>query len=150
MIMLSTLLFVGLMLFLLQALPIFEISIAGMAGVLVTVLLFAMAHIVIFERIKREYASGKKIPASVKFAFKKSNALIIDISILVMIAGILCYFIGTGALKTFAIAILVGAALSLLISIVVTKLLINSYVTFNRTNEKRVNLKREEGVDEIG
>ena len=150
MITLSMLLFIGLMLFLLQAMPIYEISIAGMAGVLVSLLLFAASHILVFERIKREYASGKKIPAAVKFAFKKSNGLIIDFSALLMIVGVLCYFIGTGAFKTFAIAILVGAALSLLISLLIIKLLANSYVVFNKTNEKRVNLRREEGIDEIG
>ena len=150
MITLSLLLFVGLMLFLLQAMPIYEISVAGMAGVLVSILLFATSHIVIFERIKREYASGKKIPAAVKFAFKRSTGLIIDASALLMIAGILCYFIGTGALKTFAIALLVGSALSLLISVLITKFLTDSYVAFNKTNAKRVNLRREEGIDEIG
>ena len=150
MITLSLLLFVGLILFLLQTIPVYEISVAGMAGILLAVVLFAASHIIIFERIKREYAMGKKIPAAVKFAFKRSTALIIDISVLLMIVGVLCFFIGTGALKTFAIAILVGSALSLLISVLVTKLLTKSYLAFNKTNEKRVNLKREDGIDEIG
>lgn len=147
---LSTLFFVGIMLFLLQTISIFEISLAGMAGVLTSLLLLTIFHIIAMEKVKSEYALGKKIPASVKSGFKKTNGLVIDISIACIVLSALCYFIGISALKTFAIGLLVGSLMSLFVSLIVTKQLIDSYVAFNRTNEKHVNLRREENINEIG
>lgn len=147
---LSTLLFVGLMLFLLQTISLFEVSLGGVAGVLASVLMFAALNIIPMEKIREEYAKGKKIPASVKSGYKKSYGLMIDISVVGFVTSILCYFIGTGSLKTFSMGLLVGSLLALFVSIIVSKFLIDSYIAFNRTKEKRVNLKREEGIDEIG
>lgn len=147
---LSTMFFVGIMLFLLQTISIFEISLAGMAGVLTSLLLLTIFHIIEMEKVKAEYALGKKIPASVKSGFKKTNGLVIDISIACIVLSALCYFIGISALKTFAIGLLVGSLMSLFVSLIVTKQLIDSYVVFNRTNEKHVNLRREENINEIG
>ena len=147
---LSTLLFVGLMLFLLQTISLFEVSLGGVAGVLASVLIFAALNIIPMEKIREEYSKGKKIAASVKSGYKKSYGLMIDISVVGFVTSLLCYFIGTGSLKTFSMGLLVGSLLALFVSIIVSKFLIDSYVAFNRTNEKRVNLKREEGIDEIG
>lgn len=147
---LSTLLYVGLMLFLLQTITLFEISIAGVAGVLLSFLLFAASNIIPMEKVKEEYAKGKKIPAAVKAGYKKSYGLVVDFTVVAFVTSLLCYFIGTAALKTFAIALLVGCLLSVVVSLVISKSLIDCHVVYNKTNEKRVNLKREEGIDEIG
>ena len=112
--------------------------------------MFAALNIIPMEKIREEYAKGKKIPASVKSGYRKSYGLMIDISVVGFVTSILCYFIGTGSLKTFSMGLLVGSLLALFVSIIVSKFLIDSYVAFNRTKEKRVNLKREEGIDEIG
>ena len=146
----SFVLFVGLTLFILQAISIFEISIAGVAGLILSLILFASSIIIVFENVKREYALGKKMPASVKTAFNKCNSLILDISVVFAVLGLLCFLIGTQGLKSFGLAIIICSILSIVISLFITRVLLNSYLAFNSTNNKRVNLNREEEIDEIG
>ena len=146
----SLVLFVGLTLFILQAVPVFELSVAGMAGILLSIILFAAAHIFVFEKIKREYASGKKMMASVKTAFAKSNWIISEIFGAMFVLGLLSFLVGSAGLKAFGISVVICSLLIEIITLVITKMLISSYLVFNSTNNKRVNLVREEDIDEIG
>lgn len=146
----SLVLFAGLSLFLMQAIDYFELSITGLAGLVLSLILFTFAHIYIFENIKKEYAIGRKISTSVKNGFNKSNLLVVDASVIFVVLGLLVFLIGGGALKAFGISLFVCSILSLVISLVITRTLAFSYLAFNKTNNKRLNLTREEGVDEIG
>lgn len=146
----SMLLFVGVGLFLLQSIPVVELSVAAFAGVVLSLGLIIASHIVVFEKIRKEYALGKKIPASIRFGFKKSYITVVDFSVVAFAAGLLSYLIGLAQLKVFAITLVIGSLLSILISLVITKVLIDSYVAFNKTNAKRLNFVREEEIDEIG
>ena len=143
-------LFVGLTLFFLQAIPIVETLLSAVIGVILSLILIFASHIIVFEKIRKEYALGKKIPASVKFGFKKSYISVVDFSVIVFVIGLLGYFVGVGQFQIFAMTLIVGSILSVLISLLVTKVLIDCYVVFNKTNAKRLNFVREEEIDEIG
>ncbi len=146
----SLVMFTGLSLFLMQTIDYFELSIAGLAGLVLSLILFAFAHIYIFENIKKEYAIGRKISTSFKNGFNKSNLVIVDVSVVFAVLGLFTFLIGGGALKAFGMSLFVCSILSLVISLVITRTLAFSYLAFNKSNNKRLNLTREEGVDEIG
>ncbi|MBO4413061.1 MAG: hypothetical protein J5779_03500, partial [Clostridia bacterium] len=78
----SFLLFVGLSLFFFQAIPVVELSLSAFAGMILTWVLIVSSHVVVFEKIRKEYALGKKIPASIKFGFKKSYMSVVDFSVI--------------------------------------------------------------------
>ena len=134
--------------FFLMAVPFVQMSLAGIAGVLISLALAAAGNILVFERIRSEYASGRKIPLSVKNGFKKSLWPVLDIHIVTLIASILLYILGTTAIKSFAMVLLIGTILAAFCTQVVTRFLVKWYLPLNSTNAKRLNLKRSKALGE--
>ena len=141
--------YVILVLFLLQAIPLVQLTLPGIAGIILSLGMAVDANIIIFERIKDEYKHGKRIPASVKGGFKRATAAILDSNITTLMVCVVLYLLGTGAIKGFAITLFIGIIVSMFTAIFVTKWLINICLAFNSTKETHYNLYREEGVNEV-
>ena len=141
--------YVLLLMFFLQAIPLVQLTLPGIAGIILTLGMAVDGNVVIFERIKEEYSKGKKIPASVKAGFKRALASILDGNITTIIASIVLYILGTGSIKGFAVVLFIGTALSMFTSTVITRGLVNMYLPINSTKAKLYRLKREDKVNEI-
>lgn len=138
-----------LMLFFLQAIPFVQLTLPGIAGIILSLGMAVDGNIIIFERIKEEYAKGKKIPLAVKSGFKRAFWPIFDSNITTIITSIILYFLGTSAIKGFAITLLLGIVLSMFTTLVVTRFLVKWYLPLNSTKPEKIRLRREEGVVEI-
>lgn len=134
--------------YLLGTLPIIQLSLAGIAGIVLSIGMAVDANIIIFERIKDEYALGKNIPSSVQAGFKRATAAIIDANITTIIASAVLYFLGTSTIKAFAITLFIGIVVSLFTSLVVTRVLANIFVSINKTNNKFYNLHSEVSIND--
>ena len=145
---LSLVIYVVLTIFFLQAIPFVQLTLPGIAGIILSLGMAVDGNVVIFERIKAEYRSGKSISASMKAGFQKANRSIIDSNITTILASIVLYILGTGAIKGFALTLLIGVVVSMFTTLVVTRILVKLYLPFNSTNAKRLSLKREEIKDE--
>ena len=141
--------YVILVLFFLQAIPLVQLTLPGIAGIILSLGMAVDANIIIFERIKDEYKRGKRIPASVKGGFKRATAAILDSNITTLMVCVVLYLLGTGAIKGFAITLFIGIVVSMFTAIFVTRWLINICLAFNSTKETHYNLYREEGVNEV-
>ena len=133
-----------LMVFFLQAIPFVQLTLPGIAGIAVD------ANVIIFERIKDEYRQGKRIQNCVQAGFKKALLAIVDSNVTTLIASVVLYILGTGAVKGFAVTLFLGIALSMLTSLLLTRLFVKWYLNINSTNPKRLNLKRGKDVNELG
>ncbi len=141
--------YVILVLFFLQAIPLVQLTLPGIAGIILSLGMAVDANVIIFERIKDEYRHGKRIPASVKGGFKRSTTAILDSNITTLMVCIVLYILGTGAIKGFAITLFIGIVVSMFTAIFVTRWLINICLAFNSSKEEHYNLYREEGVNEV-
>ena len=141
--------YVILVLFFLQAIPLVQLTLPGIAGIILSLGMAVDANVIIFERIKDEYRHGKRIPASVKGGFKRSTTAILDSNITTLMVCIVLYILGTGAIKGFAITLFIGIVVSMFTAIFVTRWLINICLAFNSSKEEYYNLYREEGVNEV-
>jgi protein-export SecD/SecF family membrane protein len=146
---LSLIIYAIILMFFLQAVPLVQLTLPGIAGIILSLGMAVDANVVIFERIKDEYRAGKKIPASVKAGFQKSVSAIVDGNITTIIASVVLYLLGTGAIKGFAITLLIGILVSMFTGLIVTKKLLNLYLPFNSVNPKPYKLKREANVNEL-
>ncbi len=138
----SFVVFTILMLFFLQAIPLIQLTVAGLAGIVLSYAIVIGCHVLILERIREEYASGKKIPLSYKNGFKKALWPIFDSHVALAIVAIILCIIGYAGLRSLGLIILIGAVLSMFCSLVVTRFLIKWYLPFNSVNPKPLNLKR--------
>lgn len=138
-----------LMLFFLQAIPFVQLTLPGIAGIILSLGMAVDGNIIIFERIKEEYASGKKMHLAAKSGFKRAFWPIFDSNITTIFTSIILYILGTSAIKGFAITLFLGICLSMFTSLVITRFLVKSYLPLNTTKPQHARLTREEGVVEI-
>ena len=143
------LIYTFILLFLLQAVPLVQLTLPGIAGIILSIGMAIDGNIIIYQRIKEEYASGKKIPAAFKTGYRKSISAIVDGQVTTIIAAVVLALLGTGPIKGFAIVLLIGIAVSLFTSLVVTRSLLNHYLPLNSTNPKKLALKREGNTNEL-
>ena len=130
-------------LFLLQALPIVTLSLSGIIGAVMGYCLTVLCHIVLFEKMKKEYSMGRKISLSFKLAYKDSLFTILDIMAIALIGSLALYFVGFDLLKSFAIGIFIGGLLSIFSVYCVTRLFTKWYLPLNSTKETHLAFKRE-------
>ena len=141
--------YVILILFFLQAIPSVQLTLAGIAGIVLSIGMAIDGNIIVFERIKEEYATGKRIEASIRTGFKKALPSILDANITTILSSLILWLLGTGNIQGFAITLLIGILLSMFTSLVVTRSLLKMYYPINSTNAKKYSLTREATVSEL-
>ena len=139
----SLVIYTALLLFILGATQVTQLSLAGIAGIILSIGMAVDANVIIFERIKDEFSMGKNIPESLNHGFKKSTSAILDANITTIIASVVLILLGTAPIKAFAITLLVGILISLFTSLIVTRVIANLCVTINNTDRKMYKLSRE-------
>ena len=112
---------------LLAFIPGIQLTLPGIAGILLSIGMAIDANVVIFERIREEYASGKTLTASIKAGFNRAVITVIDANVTTLIAAIVLWIISPGSVKGFAITLFIGVLLSMVTAILVTRWLINLF-----------------------
>lgn len=104
------------------------LSLAGIAGLLLTIGMAVDANVLIFERTKEELKLGKSIVSAVDAGYHRALSSILDSNVTTIIAALVLYFLGSGAIKGFAVTLLVGIIVSIFTALFVTKFLVNCAV----------------------
>ncbi|WBW99533.1 protein translocase subunit SecD [Oceanirhabdus sp. W0125-5] len=97
------------------------LTLAGIAGLLLTIGMAVDANVLIFERIKEEIKLGKSPRTALEAGYSRALISIVDANVTTLIAALILYFIGTGAVKGFALTLLIGIAVSMFTALVFTK-----------------------------
>lgn len=135
-----------LMLFFLQAIPFVQLTLPGLAGIILSLGMAVDGTVIVFERFREEYRSGKKIPLSVKTGFKRAFWPIFDSNITTIITALVLYILGTASIKGFAITLLIGIILSMLMNLVILRFLVKWYLPFNSVKGKKLHLPKQTRV----
>ena len=141
--------FVVLYSFLLQSIPLVLMDMNGVIGVVFTYLVLFAGIVTVFEKIRSEYALGKKIHNSVNSGFKKNVLPVLERYAFVLILCAIFFIVGTPALKAIAVNAFVGLFVNYFTLFVVLRGLCKLYLPINSTNRKLYNLKREAVKNEI-
>lgn len=107
------------------------ITLPGLAGIILTIGMAVDANVIIFERLKEEINLGKSLHAAVDSAFKRAFTAIFDGNITTLIVGAVLYYFGTGAIKSFAITLMLGVALSFITAVTATRLMLQGISQFS-------------------
>ena len=113
-----------------------NLTLAGIAGVILTIGMAVDANVIIFERIKEEINSGKTVKAAVGAGFKRAFAAIIDSNITTLIAAVVLYVVGVGTVKGFAITLGLGIIISMFTAIFVTRIILTQFAGIFSKNPK--------------
>jgi preprotein translocase subunit SecD len=103
-------------------------TLPGIAGLALTIGMAVDANVLINERIREELRAGRSVRAAVEAGYDKAFPSIIDGHITVLISGLILAQYGTGPVKGFAIALIVGIAASLYTGVFCTRLVFDWWV----------------------
>jgi preprotein translocase subunit SecD len=101
------------------------LTLPGIAGIVLTVGMAVDANVLIFERIKEELKSSKNIQKAISAGYEKALLTIADANITTLIASIVLFSFGTGAIKGFAVTLTIGIITSMFTAIIVSRAVIN-------------------------
>jgi preprotein translocase subunit SecD len=114
-----------LMLIALMSLFQFQLSLPGIAGIVLTVGMAVDANVLIFERIREELRNGNTPQSSIRAGFDRAYSTIVDANVTTFIAGFVLFFFGSGPVKGFAITMMLGIVTSIFTSVTVTRAMVN-------------------------
>ena len=97
------------------------LTLAGIAGFIISLGIAVDTNILTFERLKEELRMGKPLAAAVLESFKRSWTSIRDSHVAGLISGAVIFMFGSGSVRGFAIVIIIGYLLSLFSAITVTR-----------------------------
>lgn len=103
-----------------------NLSLPGIAGIILTIGMAVDSNVVIYERIKEELNTGKSTRVAVKSGFSRAFSAILDSNVTTIIASVVLWYFGTGAVRGFAITLFIGVVVSLFTALCVTRVLLNS------------------------
>lgn len=93
------------------------LTLPGMAGIVLTVGMAVDANIIINERIRECFYEGKSVSQAIQEGYANASRAIFDSNLTTIIAAILLYAYGTGAIKGFAITMIIGIVVSVITAI---------------------------------
>ncbi len=102
------------------ALPV--LTMPGIAGIVLTLGMAVDANVIIFERIREEFANKSSVAAAIKNGYGRAFTAILDSNITTIVTGIILFVVGTGPVRGFAITLTAGVLISMFTAVVVTRL----------------------------
>ena len=101
------------------------LTLPGIAGIVLTVGMAVDANVLIFERIKEELRANNNIQKAISMGYGKALLTIADANITTLIASLVLFSFGTGAVKGFAVTLSIGIITSMFTAIIVSRAIIN-------------------------
>ena len=141
---LSLVIYTVIFIFFLAIIDSIQLTLPGIAGLILSIGMAVDAYVLIFEQIKEEYRSGKRFAAAVHSGFNKSITTILDANVTTIIVSVILYILSSGSIRGFAITLALGVAISMFVGLVITRGLAKLYLYINPDNAKRVNINFEQ------
>ena len=109
------------------------LTLAGIAGIVLTIGMAVDANVLIFERIREEQTAGKDLKSSIDTGFKKALSSILDANITTLLTAIILKTFGSGPIESFATTLIIGIFTSVFAALVITRLSINWWIKSGRS-----------------
>jgi len=97
------------------------LSLPGIAGIILSTAMAVDANILVFERMREEFAAGRNLRSAVQQGYEKAWSAIFDSNITNMLSGVVLLFLGTGPVKGFAVTLIIGVIMTLFTAVVMTR-----------------------------
>lgn len=111
-----------------------NLTLPGIAGMILSIGMCVDANVVIFERIKDELRLGKGVKAAIKAGHHRAFAAVTDSNMTQIIASLVLIWLGSGTILGFAITLLIGSIISMFTAIFISKWLLDLGYDLGITN----------------
>ncbi|MFM2387222.1 MAG: hypothetical protein RL660_1979 [Bacteroidota bacterium] len=118
------------------------LTMAGIAGLVLTIGMAVDTNVIIFERIKEELTAGKSYAEAIKEGYRRSLNPVFDGHLTVFLTAVMLYIFGLGPVRGFATTQMLGIALSLFCGILLSRLLTEIFMRKGKHLEYFTGLSR--------
>jgi preprotein translocase subunit SecD len=132
------LLYYALVLFAVFRLIPVTLTLAGIAGFVLSVGMAVDANILIFERSKEELRLGKSLPQAIEAGFARAWNSILDSNVSSLITASILYFFGSSVIQGFALVLILGVLTSMFTAITVTRTILRVVVAQDWARKARL------------
>ena len=106
-------------------------TLPGLAGLVLTIGMAVDSNVLIYERMREEFARGTSLRMAIQNGFDKAFAAIVDSNVTSLITAVILYMIGTDLIRGFAVSLFIGLSMSLF------SVLYFGHLTFDIIERKR-------------
>jgi len=102
------------------------LTLPGIAGMVLTVGMAVDGNVLIYERIREELRNGRSVQQAIHEGYGNAFSTIADANITTFMTALILFAVGTGAVKGFAVTLMIGIATSMFTAIVGTRSIVNA------------------------
>jgi protein-export membrane protein SecD len=108
------------------------LTLPGIAGIVLTMGIAVDANVLINERIREEIHSGKSPVAAIEAGYSRAMTTIIDSNMTTLISTLVLFWLGSGAVRGFAVTLTIGILASMFTAVTVTRLMVSYWLRWAR------------------
>lgn len=99
------------------------LTLAGIAGIVLTIGMAVDANVLVFERVREELSNGKDMSTAIDTGFSKALSSIIDANVTTLLTAIVLKIFGTGPIESFATTLIIGIFASVFSAVIISRLI---------------------------
>ncbi len=108
------------------------LTLPGIAGIVLTMGIAVDSNVLIFERIREELREGKTPGRAIDLGFEKAFSAIVDSNLTGILTAVIMFWIGSGAVRGFAVTMVLGIVTSMFTAVYVTRLIIQTWLVWRQ------------------
>ncbi len=125
-------LYIVLLFLVIYLVPGIQLTLSGLAGIVLGIGMAVDANVIIFERFNEEVRRGRSLKAAVRSGFKNASSAVLDGNITTLIAAAVLLFCGTGTIRGFGMTLGLSVLVSMFTAVSVTRVLLKNLVAARR------------------
>lgn len=137
--------YIALMLGLFQFIPV-TLTAAGLAGFILSLGMAVDANVLVFERMKEEYAKGTESREAANEGFKRAWGAIRDGNVTSLLSAIILFWFGTSLVKGFALVFGVGIVVSMFSALLITRTILVALPSVRKTDKNILSVLMGSGI----
>lgn len=114
------------------------LTLAGIAGIILTVAMAIDANVLVFERIREEFALSGRLTTAIQAGYQKALSAIIDSNVTTIAACLILLNFDSGPVKGFAVTLIIGIISSLFTALFMTRVFFNWWVQNPKNRELKM------------
>ncbi|MDW6023955.1 protein translocase subunit SecDF [Mesorhizobium sp. BAC0120] len=111
------------------------LTLPGIAGIVLTIGMAVDSNVLIYERIREERRNGRSVIQAMDLGFSRALNTIVDSNVTSFIATVVLFYLGSGAVKGFAVTFAIGILTTVFTAFTFTRLLVATWLRYSRPKE---------------
>nr|HMS95125.1 protein translocase subunit SecD [Tabrizicola sp.] len=108
------------------------LTLPGIAGIVLTMGMAVDANVLIFERMREELRDGANPRRAMEQGFDRAFSAIMDSNVTGLLTAIIMFWLGSGAVRGFAVTLGLGIITSMFTAVYVTRLIVELWLDWKR------------------